>query len=69
MRTNRSGGDVGTSPGINPITPYTTAALDYRASWIAGEMMKKTAVSTCEPAHEELAEHLACRPWTHARTR
>ena len=43
-RTNRSGGDVGTSPGINPITPYTTAALDYRASWIAGEMMEKTKV-------------------------
>ena len=44
VRTNRSGGDVGTSPGINPITPYTTASLDYRASWIAGEMMAKTAV-------------------------
>ena len=35
---------MGTSPGINPITPYTTAALDYRASWIAGEMMEKTRV-------------------------
>lgn len=46
LRTNRSGGGVGTSPGINPITPYTTAALDYRASWIAGEMKAKTAETT-----------------------
>ena len=43
VRTNRSGGEVGTSPGINPITPYTTASLDYRASWIAGEMMETFA--------------------------
>jgi len=42
LRTNRTGGGVGTSPGINPITPYTTAALDYRASWIGGEMRAKT---------------------------
>lgn len=49
VRTNRSGGDVGTSPGINPITPYTTAALDYRASWIAGEMMAKTSSATTNP--------------------
>ena len=48
-RTNRAGGDVGTSPGINPITPYTTAALDYRASWIAGEMMEKTKASSNNP--------------------
>jgi len=40
---------VGTSPGINPITPYTTAALDYRASWIAGEMMEKTRSSSNNP--------------------
>jgi len=46
VRTNRAGGAVGTSPGINPITPYTTAALDYRASWIAGEMMEKTKASS-----------------------
>jgi len=46
MRANRTGGGVGTSPGINPITPYTTAALDYRASWIAGEMVAKTAETT-----------------------
>ena len=45
VRTNRSGGDVGTSPGINPITPYTTASLDYRASWIAGQMVGKTKVT------------------------
>jgi hypothetical protein len=45
-RSNRSGGGVGTSPGINPITPYTTASLDYRASWIAGEMMAKTSSAT-----------------------
>ena len=44
VRTNRAGGEIGTSPGINPITPYTTASLDYRASWIAGEMMAKTSV-------------------------
>jgi len=49
MRTNRAGGAVGTSPGINPITPYTTAALDYRASWIAGEMMAKTSQATANP--------------------
>jgi len=49
MRTNRSGSAVGTSPGINPITPYTTAALDYRASWIAGEMMAKTSSATGNP--------------------
>lgn len=42
VRTNRSGGGVGTSPGINPPTPYTTAALDYRASWIAGEVVDQT---------------------------
>ena len=42
MRTNRQGESIGTSPGINPITPYTTAALDYRASWIAADMMAKT---------------------------
>lgn len=48
VRTNRPGADVGTSPGINPITPYTTAALDYRASWIAGEMMEKTKVCSCD---------------------
>lgn len=50
VRTNRSGGDVGTSPGINPITPYTTASLDYRASWIAGEMMQKTKVRAAAAA-------------------
>jgi len=33
---------VGTSPGINPITPYSSAALDYRASWIAGDMATKS---------------------------
>ena len=49
VRTNRPGGDVGTSPGINPITPYTTASLDYRASWIAGEMMKKTRDASGNP--------------------
>jgi len=49
VRTNRSGGEVGTSPGINPITPYTTASLDYRASWIAGEMMAKTSAATTNP--------------------
>jgi len=42
FRTNRAGGGVGTSPGINPLTPYTTAALDYRASWIAGEVLENT---------------------------
>ena len=46
LRANRSGGGVGTSPGINPITPYTTAALDYRASWIGGEMRQKTMETT-----------------------
>ena len=40
---------MGTSPGINPITPYTTASLDYRASWIAGEMMAKTASASKNP--------------------
>ena len=40
---------MGTSPGINPITPYTTASLDYRASWIAGEMMKKTRDASGNP--------------------
>ena len=54
MRTNRAGGNVGTSPGINPITPYTTAALDYRASWIAGEMVKTTKDSMASPAHADL---------------
>jgi len=49
VRTNRSGGEVGTSPGINPITPYTTASLDYRASWIAGEMMEKTKTACADP--------------------
>ena len=49
LRANRSGGGVGTSPGINPIVPYTTAALDYRSSWIAGEMMQKTTSSTNNP--------------------
>lgn len=44
VRTNRAGGGVGSSPGINPITPYTTASLDYRASWIAGEMVANTKV-------------------------
>jgi len=42
FRSNRSGGGVGTSPGINPLTPYTTASLDYRASWISGEVVKTT---------------------------
>jgi len=46
LRANRSGGGVGTSPGINPITPYTTAALDYRSSWIGGEMRQKTLETT-----------------------
>jgi len=41
-RTNRNSGGVGTSPGINPITPYTTASLDYRASWIAGDLVART---------------------------
>ena len=49
VRTNRSGGEVGTSPGINPITPYTTAANDYRATWIAGEMMEKTRGAVANP--------------------
>ena len=49
MRTNRAGGEIGTSPGINPITPYTTAALDYRASWIAGEVVENTKVCTAAP--------------------
>lgn len=44
LRTNRAGGEIGTSPGINPITPYTTAALEYRTSWIAGDMVEKTKV-------------------------
>ena len=46
LRANRSGGGVGTSPGINPIVPYTTAALDYRSSWIAGEMVAMTKATT-----------------------
>jgi len=49
VRTNRTGGEVGTSPGINPITPYTTAALDYRASWIAGETVEKTRAAGTNP--------------------
>jgi len=50
FRTNRAGGGVGTSPGINPITPYTTASLDYRASWIAGDMVGTTKASTTNSA-------------------
>jgi len=46
FRANRGGADIGTSPGICPITPYTGAALDYRASWIAGDMVKHTKVQT-----------------------
>ena len=57
MRTNRAGGGVGTSPGINPITPYTTAALDYRASWIAAEMMAKTKASNA-------SANVSARLWT-----
>jgi len=49
FRTNRSGGGVGTSPGINPLTPYTTASLDYRASWISGEVLKKTSDAQRNP--------------------
>ena len=56
LRANRSGGGVGTSPGINPITPYTTAALDYRASWIAGEMVAKTAETTQNQRSKTLTE-------------
>ena len=46
FRANRSGGGVGTSPGICPVTPYTGAALDYRASWIAGDVVKQTKSTT-----------------------
>jgi len=49
FRTNRAGGGVGTSPGINPLTPYTTAALDYRASWIAGEVLENTKKADRSP--------------------
>ena len=53
MRTNRAGGGIGTSPGINPITPYTTAALDYRASWIAAEMMAKSRNAQTTPSNSQ----------------
>ena len=46
LRANRSGNGIGTSPGINPVVPYTTAALDYRSSWIAGEMVAMTKATT-----------------------
>ena len=46
LRANRSGNGIGTSPGINPIVPYTTASLDYRSSWIAGEMVAMTKATT-----------------------
>ncbi len=49
VRTNRSGGGVGSSPGINPITPYTTASLDYRASWISGETVAMTKAAGTNP--------------------
>ena len=41
-RADRTGGGVGTSPGINPLVPYNPAALEYRASWIDGAMMALT---------------------------
>ena len=56
LRANRSGGGVGTSPGINPIVPYTTAALDYRSSWIAGEMVAMTKATTHNQNAKTLTE-------------
>ena len=67
VRTNRAGGAVGTSPGINPITPYTTAALDYRASWIAGEMMEKTRVRAAKREGPRGRALLGARAHTRAR--
>jgi hypothetical protein len=49
FRTNRSGNGVGSSPGINPITPYTTASLDYRASWISGQTVADTKAAMTNP--------------------
>ena len=49
FRTNRNGNGIGTSPGINPLTPYTTASNDYRAGWISGEVVKKTSEATRSP--------------------
>ena len=56
LRANRSGGGVGTSPGINPIVPYTTAALDYRSSWISGEMVAMTKATTHNQKSKTLTE-------------
>lgn len=55
-RANRNGGGVGTSPGINPITPYTKASLDYRASWIAGDMVAKTFTTNPNLRSGQMAE-------------
>jgi len=58
-RANRSGGGIGTSPGINPVTPYTNASLDYRASWISGDMVAKTNDATPARNSKLMAEILS----------
>jgi len=45
-RAHREGAGIGTSPGINPLTPYTSAANEYRASWIGADMAQRAHSST-----------------------
>lgn len=53
FRTNRGGGAVGTSPGINPPTPYTPASIDYRTSYVAENMVAKTKAPTLSNNYQE----------------